>query len=434
MTTAATAGCCSTSPAAPTSSAARWRSWTRSWRGSRASASRPAWASPTRRAPPGHWLASARRRTVVRSHAIAAHGEARTAIAGLPVETLRLAAEDAHLLRRLGLVTIGALENLPRASLTRRFPSRERGSAVLMRLDQALGQQAEPIVPMAPPPACLERPGPAGAPDRPGRGWMPCWPGSCRGSPCPWSGTGSAPAGSRSGATRVDGGVVRRAVATARATRDGDHLLHLFRETLETIEPGFGIDCAALHAERVEPLAPRAAFPHRGQAAAGRRGPAGRSPAGKARRRRRLPAGAGRPPQARGGRASGGSRPGACALARGVRSARDAATALPTVRPARAHRRDGRGAGRPAAALHLAPGAPPRRPRRRARAHRAGMVGRRRRAGRDGARLLPHRGRGRPALLALPRRPSTTRPVPAPRPAGTCTGFMDDARVPARHG
>ena len=33
---------------------------------------------------------------------IAAPGEARTAIAGLPVEALRLAAEDAHLLRRLG--------------------------------------------------------------------------------------------------------------------------------------------------------------------------------------------------------------------------------------------------------------------------------------------------------------------------------------------
>ena len=55
---------------------------------------------------------------------------------------------------------------------------------------------------------------------------------------------------------RVDGGVSVRAVATARATRDGDHLLRLFRETLETIDPGFGIDCATLHAERVEPLAP----------------------------------------------------------------------------------------------------------------------------------------------------------------------------------
>ena len=147
------------------------------------------------------------------------------------------------------------MEGLPRASLARRFPCRERGSAVLARLDRALGRQAEPIVPMAPPPACLERlalpeplidragldaalarlmPGLAASLERDGLGVrrLALW------------------------CYRVDGGVVRRAVATARATRDGDHLLRLFRETLETVDPGFGIDLAALHAERVEPLAP----------------------------------------------------------------------------------------------------------------------------------------------------------------------------------
>lgn len=186
---------------------------------------------------------------------IAAHGEAHTAIAGLPVEALRLAAEDAHLLRRLGLTTISAVDGLPRASLARRFPCRERGSAVLARFDRALGRFAEPIVPLVPPPACLERlalpeplidragldaalarlmPGLAAVLEREGLGVrrLALW------------------------CYRVDGGVVRRTVATARATRDGDHLTRLFRETLETIDPGFGIDCAALHAERVEPLAP----------------------------------------------------------------------------------------------------------------------------------------------------------------------------------
>ena len=186
---------------------------------------------------------------------IAAPGGTHGAIAGLPVEALRLAAEDAHLLRRLGLVMIGAVDDLPRASLARRFPCRERGRAVLARLDRALGWQAEPIVPMAPPPACLERlalpeplidragldaalarlmPGLAASLERDGLGVrrLALW------------------------CYRVDGGVVRRAVATARATRDGDHLLRLFRETLETVDPGFGIDLAALHAERVEPLAP----------------------------------------------------------------------------------------------------------------------------------------------------------------------------------
>ena len=186
---------------------------------------------------------------------IAAPGEVHTAIAGLPVEGLRLATEDAHLLRRLGLTTVGAVEGLPRASLARRFPCRERGSAVLARLDRALGRQVEPLVPLVSPPACLERlalpeplidragldaalarlmPGLAASLERDGLGVrrLALW------------------------CYRIDGGVVRRAVATARATRDGDHLLRLFRETLETIDPGFGIDLAALHAERVEPLAP----------------------------------------------------------------------------------------------------------------------------------------------------------------------------------
>ena len=185
----------------------------------------------------------------------AAPGETRPAIMGLPVEGLRIASEDARLLRRLGLTTIGAVDDLPRASLARRFPSRERSGAVLARLDRALGRQAEPIVPVAPPPACLERlalpeplidrdgldaalarlmPGLTATLERDGLGvrQLALW------------------------CYRVDGGVVWRAVSTARATRDGDHLLRLFRETLETIDPGFGIDHAALHAERVEPLAP----------------------------------------------------------------------------------------------------------------------------------------------------------------------------------
>ena len=186
---------------------------------------------------------------------LAAPGETRGALAGLPVEALRLAIDDARLLRRLGLVTIGAVDGLPRAALARRFACRERGRAVLARLDRALGRQPEPIVPVVPPPACLERlalpeplidragldaalarlmPGLTASLERDGLGvrHLVLW------------------------CYRVDGGVVRRAVSAARATRDGDHLLRLFQETLGTVDPGFGIDHAALHAVCVEPLAP----------------------------------------------------------------------------------------------------------------------------------------------------------------------------------
>ena len=186
---------------------------------------------------------------------IAAPGEARMALAALPVEGLRIAAEDAHLLRRLGLVTIGAVEGLPRAALARRFPCRERCGAVLARLDQALGRCAEPIVPMLPPPACLERLAlPEPLIDRAG---LDAALGKLMAGLC------ASLERDRLGARhlvlwcyRVDGGVVRRTVAAARATRESGHLLRLFQETLGTVDPGFGIDHAALHAERVEPLAP----------------------------------------------------------------------------------------------------------------------------------------------------------------------------------
>ena len=186
---------------------------------------------------------------------IAAPGETHRAIADLPVEGLRLATKDARLLRRLGLTTIAAVDDLPRAALARRFPSRERGSAVLARLDRALGRQAEPLVPLVPPPACLERLAlPEPLLDRAGLDAV-----LARLMPGLTASLERDGLGARRLALwcyRVDGGVVRRTVATARAVRDGDHLLRLFWETLETIDPGFGIDLMALHAERVEPLAP----------------------------------------------------------------------------------------------------------------------------------------------------------------------------------
>ena len=186
---------------------------------------------------------------------IAAPGETRTAIAGLPVEALRIAAEDARLLRRLGLTAIGALDDLPRASLARRFACRARCGAVLSRLDQALGRRAEPLAPMLPPPACLERLAlPEPLIDRDGLDAVLAR--LMHGLAASLEREGLGARRLALWCYRVDGGVVRRAVATARATRDGEHLLRLFREALGTIDPGFGIDLAALHADRVEPLAP----------------------------------------------------------------------------------------------------------------------------------------------------------------------------------
>ncbi|MFY0692998.1 MAG: DNA polymerase Y family protein [Paracoccaceae bacterium] len=76
---------------------------------------------------------------------IAPRGKTRTALAKLPLAALRLAPEDVTALARLGLRRVEDLLGMPRAALSRRF-----GSAVLRRLDQALGLDPEPVSPARP--------------------------------------------------------------------------------------------------------------------------------------------------------------------------------------------------------------------------------------------------------------------------------------------
>ncbi|MCJ2015481.1 DNA polymerase Y family protein [Methylobacterium sp. J-076] len=71
-------------------------------------------------------------------------GEHAAHLATLPVEALRLEADAAAGLRRLGLRRVADVEALPRAGLARRF-----GLAPLLRLDQAHGRRPEPLSPLA---------------------------------------------------------------------------------------------------------------------------------------------------------------------------------------------------------------------------------------------------------------------------------------------
>ena len=80
-------------------------------------------------------------------------GEAGRVLAPMPVAALRLPAETAAALERLGLKQIGDLLEAPRAPLARRF-----GSLLLLRLDQARGEADEPLSPRLPVPSfCAER-------------------------------------------------------------------------------------------------------------------------------------------------------------------------------------------------------------------------------------------------------------------------------------
>ncbi|WP_312867210.1 DNA polymerase Y family protein [Rhizobium sp. RHZ02] len=73
------------------------------------------------------------------------HGEAEQALAPLPVAALRLEDETIGGLDKMGLKYVGDLLTAPRAPLARRF-----GGAVLLRLDQALGTDEEPVSPRLP--------------------------------------------------------------------------------------------------------------------------------------------------------------------------------------------------------------------------------------------------------------------------------------------
>src|SRR6185312_5763985 len=78
-------------------------------------------------------------------------GGTREALADLQVEALRLTDDAVRLLARFGLQRIGDLYGLPRAGLARRFRD-EQGLALVRRLDQALGAEAEPLKPDRPAP------------------------------------------------------------------------------------------------------------------------------------------------------------------------------------------------------------------------------------------------------------------------------------------
>ena len=195
------------------------------------------------------------------AHALARHrpgpitacrsGEEAEAIAGLPLAALRIGEGEVAAARRLGIEQIGALAAMPRAPLQRRF-----GASLLTRLDQALGRVPEPldpIVPLDPPCASLrlvEAIATAEAIAQVVRDLMAILLRNLEEA-------GLAARALTLVCQRVDGEEQRIGIGTARATRDGPHLLRLLCARIETIEPGFGIEAMRLLAGRCEPLGPR---------------------------------------------------------------------------------------------------------------------------------------------------------------------------------
>lgn len=172
------------------------------------------------------------------------------ALAPLPLDALRLDEEPRYLLKRFGLRSIGALCAIPRASLKRRFPSKELGEAVLHRLDQALGRIVEPIVPIQAAPVYCERLSfaePILATGSFHQGLENLLSRLCQHMESNHTGAQKL----TFSAYHADGDVSRVSITTAQPSRDAQHLKFLFRDRIDAINPGFGVDLLVLSADRV---------------------------------------------------------------------------------------------------------------------------------------------------------------------------------------
>ncbi len=171
-------------------------------------------------------------------------------LADLPVSALRLSEAAETLLRRFGLTRIGQLYSIDRKSLARRFRSAEAADAVLLRLDQALGRRREPLTPLRPPPAYAARlacPEPVFTVEAIEAGLARLAHDLCE----TLAGLGQGARGFTLLGFRADGGVGETEISLARPGRDPAHLLRLFRERIDRIDPGFGLDGLVLEARRV---------------------------------------------------------------------------------------------------------------------------------------------------------------------------------------
>ena len=196
---------------------------------------------------------------------IAPAGGTHTALAGLPVEALRLEVETVILLKRLGLRRIGQLYDLPRAALARRFralPGPRQAAAgssamsdtVLTRLDQALGRVPEPQRSLAEPPVHLVRR--VFSEPLVSAAGIEAAVAELATELCALLDDAAEGAGRlRLCLYRADGTVAEIRAGTSGPCREPRHILKLLAEKLSSLDAGFGLDGLTLEATSVERLA-----------------------------------------------------------------------------------------------------------------------------------------------------------------------------------
>jgi len=171
-------------------------------------------------------------------------------IASLHVSALRLDADTVRTLERLGLKTIGALMEVPRLALARRFRD---GEDVVDALDRALGRKPEPLTAAPddlPPRSTLRLEEPASHPEAASQALERLIPKLVRQLEEKHLGARRL---SLTG-FRVDGSVAEASVATAISSRDPKHLQRLLADKAAALNPEFGFDAFALTATWTEKL------------------------------------------------------------------------------------------------------------------------------------------------------------------------------------
>jgi len=171
-------------------------------------------------------------------------------LAPLHVSALRLDADTVRALERLGLKTIGALLEMPRLALARRFRGAED---VVDALDRALDRKPEPLTAASadpPPRALLKLEEPATHAEAAGQGLERLIPDLVEQLQ-------ERHLGARRLSLhgfRVDGSVAIASVATAIPSREPKHLVRLLADKAAALDPEFGFDAFALTAEWTEDL------------------------------------------------------------------------------------------------------------------------------------------------------------------------------------
>ena len=180
--------------------------------------------------------------------AFAPPGDQAAAIAPLPVAALRLAPETEATLRRLGFEEVAHLARIPRAMLARRF-----GTLLCLRLDQAHGRAAEPLVPLPPDRVLQQREAflePLLTAEAFTIAIQRLADTLC--AELERHGLGARQADLLF--ERVDHQVAAIRIGTARPTRDPRHLARLLGERLEMVDPGLGVEAMRLVVGLAEPL------------------------------------------------------------------------------------------------------------------------------------------------------------------------------------